>query len=81
MWADCGANKEDVIAPGFAAFFGCLQKETGGVAGVPQPPVGTVFASLYFFSAGIPDGSLKKRKKSLSGLSSMVEPPEPNACL
>lgn len=42
---------------------------------------GTIFAASYCFAAGSPDGSLKKRKKSLSGLSNMVEPPDPNACL
>jgi hypothetical protein len=66
MRADCGANEEAVMLPIVSAFPGFQTKRTGGVAGLQQPPVGTIFAtprrafsSRYFFGSAGPAGSLK----------------------
>jgi hypothetical protein len=59
MAADCGANKEAVMLPNISGFSGISDKKNGGVAGLPQPPSGTVLA-FYFLGPGvIPAGSLK----------------------
>jgi hypothetical protein len=62
MRVDCGAIKEAVMLLIVSVFQGCGAKRTGGVAGLQQPPVGTIFATFpkrYFLAAGGPDGSLK----------------------
>jgi hypothetical protein len=46
MRVDCGAIKEAVMLLIVSAFQGCGTKRTGGVAGLQQPPVGTIFATV-----------------------------------
>ena len=68
------------MLPDISAFLRFGQKRTGGVAGLPHRRLCIFFqrADGYF---AVPTGLEKYLKKSLSGLSSMVEPPVPNACL
>jgi hypothetical protein len=74
MQSDCGANKEPVMRRRIVGISLMREKETGGVAGLPQPPdhsFGPLLAALpaafwprlwpaYFLTgADAPGGSLK----------------------